>query len=64
MLGIKFEIEAEYHLALNEDELLLVDCGIARLQERLKTVVAVEYFRSGPAEQKASSLGLTRIAYR
>ncbi len=65
VLGIKFVYEPRYQLPLNDDELLLVDRGIARLPAPLRLVVATEYVRSaGPQEQKARNLGLTRAAYR
>lgn len=65
VLGITFVVEGQYHLPLTEDELLLVDRRIARLAERLRETLEVEYFWGAvPATMKARGLGLKRTAYR
>ena len=65
VLGITVVIEGQYHMPLTEDELLLVDRRIARLAERLRETLEVEYFcGNAPSTVKARSVGLKRTAYR
>ncbi len=64
VLGIKPVFEARYFLALADSEMLIVDASVARLPERLKGAVDLEYFASGSAELKGRSVGLNRTAYR
>jgi hypothetical protein len=51
-------------MPLADAEFVLVDRGLARLRERLKALIELEYLGRGPSNEKARSIGLSRIEYR
>ena len=54
----------DYVIQLSDDAFILIDQTIARLPERLRTIVHMEYCSSRSSSAKARSLGLNRLAYR